>query len=161
MTRAEQLRADYNRAFYSDGGKKLKKDARIFIENATLSIDGEVYQVPRLAVAPYTTIREIIQLMIVYLSNLPASEPERLLPPARKSQKLEAIDHTTYRGTPYIVQHLIEEGEDIFIVIRDANDEDKGKTLSPSSPAFRAIVKQYKAKKAEQQSIPAIQTEEE
>jgi ribosomal protein S4 len=160
MTRAEQLRADYNRAFYPDG-RTFNRYARIFIEHATISIDGEVYNVPKLDVAPQTSMRDIVRLMIVHLGNLPATEAERLVPPAKKKIGLKAIEHTTYRGTPYLVQHLVKEDEDIFIVIRDADDKDKGKELSPNSPAFRAIVKQYKAKKAEQQSIPAIQTEEE
>ena len=60
MTRAEQLRADFNRTFYPDG-RTLNKDARIFIEKATISIDGEVYEVPNLAVAPQTSVRDIVR----------------------------------------------------------------------------------------------------
>ncbi|WP_282783105.1 hypothetical protein [Phaeodactylibacter xiamenensis] len=154
MTRAEQLRADFNRTFYPDG-RTLNKDARIFIEKATISIDGEVYEVPNLAVAPQTSVRDIVRLMIVHLGNRPASEPERLPPPAKKKQDLKAIEHITYRKTPYLVQHLVEGDEDIFIVLRDADDKDKGKKLSPNSPAFRAIVKKYRQALAERQSIQA------
>jgi hypothetical protein len=37
--------------------------------------------------------------------------------PVKKKQGLHRMEHVEYRGTPYIVQQLLEDGEDQFIVI--------------------------------------------
>jgi hypothetical protein len=75
----------------------------------------------------------------------PMPSQQAIIPePVKKKQDLHRIEHVEYRGTPYIVQHLLEDGEDQFIVIRDAEDEKKGKVLSPNSVAYKAIVKAYR-----------------
>lgn len=154
MTRAEQLRADYNRVFYPNGHPN--RDARIFF-SGTLNVDGEEYPVPSLGVGELTTFREVVRILIAMLANVPPQQEEKQVQPAKKKQELVDIKHRSYRGTPYIVQHLREGEEDVFVIIRDA-EPDKGKVLSEKSPAYRSIVKAYLEEK---EAAPARQGEEE
>ncbi|MCI4650848.1 hypothetical protein [Phaeodactylibacter sp.] len=144
MTKAEQLRAEYNRTFFPDG-RNVNPHARMFIEQASISIDGEVFELPRIAVSPVTNMHDLVRLTIAYLQNLPADVKERALPPAEKKERLIGYEDMTYRGTKYLLRHSVLDGEDIFLIKRSQEEEkDPNKELNPSSPAHRAIVKQYR-----------------
>lgn len=144
MTKAEQLRAGYNRAFFPDG-RNVNPHARMFIEQAKISIDGEVFELPRIAVSPATQMHDLVSLTIAYLQNLPADVKERALPPARKKEQLIGYENMAYRGTNYLLRHSVVDGKDVFLIKR-GQDEPKNpnKQLKENSPAHRAIVKQYR-----------------
>ncbi|WP_282774531.1 hypothetical protein [Phaeodactylibacter xiamenensis] len=144
MTKAEQLRAQYNRTFFPDG-RNVNPHSRMFIEEAKISIDGEVFELPRIAVSPTTSMHDLARLTIAYLQNLPADVKERALPPAEKKEKLIGYEDMTYRGTKYLLRHSMLDGEDIFLIKRSQDElKDPNKELKPNSPAHRAIVKKYR-----------------
>ena len=144
MTKAEQLRAGYNRAFFPDG-RNVDPHARMFIEQARISIDGEVFELPRMAVSPATQVHDLVSLAIAYLQNLPADVKERALPPAKKKEQLVGYENMSYRGTKYLLRHSVAEGEDVFLIKRSQEEpKDPNKQLKENSPAHRAIVKQYR-----------------
>src|SRR6056297_1850537 len=155
MNSHEQLKAAYNKTFYPSGGQP-NPQARAQL-SGIIRLGDQEFTIPPVLVGQNTDIRSIVQALLSLPEAqqpkpVPAEEepePETIEKP-KPNQDLKDIAHITYRNTPYLVQYIVEDGEDLHIVLRDTHDKDHGKVLSPKSPVHRGIVKAYKEQRAKQ-----------
>lgn len=143
----------YNNHLY-EGNKPIP--GRQLVVELSIHLPEHSFHLGRISALERHMLRDLIDSFVQHTLAQPADSPVELPPepqPVAKKE-LEAIAHVTYKGTQYLVQHLRENDENVYIVVRDS-EPDKGKVLDQSSPHTKGVVKKYlKEKEKGKEELP-------
>ena len=139
----EDFKAAYNGLFFPEGKLDSSATARVKI---SISLDGAWFDIPEMEVGPGVRVHDMAEWYVndseevgnLETEPVPPGQPNEASPEPPK-RELVGIRHVLYRKTEYLVQHLRENGEDIFII----QNQKSGKFIGAGAVTGRAVVKRY------------------
>lgn len=144
MSISEKFKRAYNGHFFPEGKTGHAASATITL---TITLNGQPFTLSELEVTPQTRIHDIATWYagLQHTDEQPAQESltEKTAPakPNRNRLDLLGIRHLDYRNTEYMIQHLMEDGKELFVIqnLKTAN------FIGQDTVTGRSIIKAYRA----------------